>query len=133
MGPYLQIGEGGGDVPVDNEPPGLDLAVQALEEDLEAHGVVAVVRCHLVRQSFRWELNVLRTILRFIRRDMTLRNAQTLLGLWRKICRVLSKLCEIRSILRQNFSKVCQPWNMIYGKMLSFLVSFTSANNFFLS
>ena len=39
MGPYLQIGEGGGDVPVDDEPPGLDLAVQALEEDLEAHGV----------------------------------------------------------------------------------------------
>ena len=111
---YLQISEGGGDVPVDDEAPGLSLAVEALEEDLEAHGV-AVVRCHLVRQSFRWELNVLRTILRFIRRDMTLRNAQTLLGLWRKICRVLSKLCEIRSILRQNFSKVCQLWNMAYG------------------
>ena len=111
---YLQISEGGGDVSVDDEAPGLGLAVQALEEDLEAHGV-AVVRCHLVRQSFRWELNVLRTILRFIRRDMTLRNAQTLLGLWRKICRVLSKLCEIRPILRQNFSKVCQLWNMAYG------------------
>ena len=39
MGHYLQVSEGGGHVPVDDKPPGLDLAVQALEEDLEAHGV----------------------------------------------------------------------------------------------
>ena len=45
---YLQVSEGGSHVPVDDKAPGLDLAVEALEEDLEAHGV-AVVRCHLVR------------------------------------------------------------------------------------
>ena len=43
---YLQVSEGGGHVPVDDKAPGLDLAVEALEEDLEAH-CLTVVRCHL--------------------------------------------------------------------------------------
>ena len=62
---------------------------------------------------------------------MTLRNAQTLLGLGRKICRVLWTFCKIRLILRQNFCEVCRLWNLAYaGNTFFGLVSTLTSTNF---
>ena len=113
---YLQVSEGGGDVSVDDEPPGLGLAVEALEEDLEAHGVaVAAVRCHLVTLSCRWELNVSAQYFPFYTERYDVTKCPDASGpVEKNLQGSLNVVSNLVGTLRQNMSRACQQWRIQY-------------------